>query len=1048
VKFPLCISFLRTTLFLSMLCFPPSRYQLSAQMGNSSGSDASAQSPDRPTAASESQIDIPGPLRSFLRMAGISQKASPEETLPLVARNIVMRGYRSGRPTEFLVLLTRYVHLARELAVLAGPSGIIHVTNCADVQPLLSVLGYRLPQDCGQSSATLVAADAERAFLTIDSGFPLPALEETLQGRGSFTYSFSGSRVPVLFSEKSWTLANHEKGRDTSNLIDALLSKHELAQLYWALYCIDPETRSGLERDLGLTQLLPFASMLELYGSQISIRSGRVIVPGGDSAESSWKDLVGANPQAPKEFIPQLLKKDKGWLAAYFDALSRTSQAEQEQLTKPARLKRFYNAFRSAATSEDVASRFVFRPAPSLLLLVTQIQWEPNGEPHIPGNLEVWKEFIRQRSGFKIIDEWRKRAAGWQHGDQLLEAMFAFSRMETDVGPLQAYLLLSELDSVRPTNKPLSPQTVRQMANNFPEFSKQYLVFLEFANLSDASISRFLSIAQDLSKIPSHTLRGNAMGIFQANVGIWQIVARQGQVGNAKLNDSWQRVIEPFAKISSSAQLFDAGRSSLQALAQAVANKPSISQDELIGWLAGPQQRDPEGQRMHQEVANKIRAVMDAQRLVSLDTLLSLGDGLQEIAIGTRSGARDRLLALAGELREFEMPRPIFSNSERAQWASGTYNNRHTEMQMRTDLTRLLTLPHSASQLQEARGELASFLRDMLVGLNYAYYEPPGAQILHHNPLFTRSHDFTGDTVIGIAHVWQAPQVFGEGSPAGGGAHLIGSLADLPYVLGEVEQDFIAPANVQALIWTQLVPGLLTDATVPRWWGISRKELHGAALYQQAGEELLIRAASGEGGEELRSQVMNILSDRMVPKKAAWLEQALQKQTGSTVISRVTPAETFYLASQFQRRFPGAIESSGSAAKELASLERENPEDLNWERLARDFGIPHPILAQSYARDLLNVKPFPALGGYCGRLMAESWDSNNLYWARLADEMGYSPVMLNRLVPELTHRMIEKIFATELEDWPAILRAMQETGEEFRQGKIASLAGGEAASRP
>ena len=1047
MKFPLCISFLRIALFLSMLGFPLSHYQLSAQIGNSSQSGALARSPDRPTAAWESQIDIPGPLRSFLRMAGVSQKVSPEETLPLLARNVVMYGYRSGRPTEFLVLLTRYLHQARELVALAGPNGVIHVANCADVQPLLGVLGYRLPPDCGQSSATLVATDAERAFLTIDSGFPLPALEETLQGRGPFTYSFSRSPVPVLFGEKSWTFANHEKGHDTSNLLDALLRKYELAQLYWALYCIDPETRSSLERDLGLTQLLPLAPILELYGSQISIRSGRVLVPGGASAESSWKDLVGANPQAPKEFIPQLLKKDKGWLAAYFDALSRTSQAEQEQLTKPTRLKHFYNAFRSAGSSEDNASRFVFRPAPSLLLLVTQIQWEPNGEPHIPGNLDVWKEIIRQ-SGSKRIGEWRKRATGWQHGDQLLEAMFAFSRTETDVGPLQAYLLLSELDSVRPKDKRVSPQTVRLMVNNFPEFSKQYLVFLEFPSLSDASIWRFLSVAQDLSKIPNRTLRGNTMGIFQANVGIWQIVARQGQVTNAKLNDSLQRVIEPFAKISSSTQLFDAGRSSLQALAQAVTNKPSISQDELIGWLAGPQQRDPEGQKLHQEVANKIRAVMDAQRLVSLDTLLSLGEGLQEIASGTRSGAQDRLLTLAGELREFEMPRPIFSNSERAQWASGTYNNRHTELQMRTDLTRLLTQPHSISQLREARGELASFLRDTLVGLNYAYYEPPGAQVLHNNPLFARSHDFTGDTVIGVEHLWQAPRVFGEGSPAGGGAHLVGSLADLPYVLGEVEQDFIAPANVQALIWAQLVPGLLTDATVPRWWGISRAELHGAALYQQAGEELLIRAANGDGGEELRSQVMNILSDRMTRKKTAWLEQALQTQPGSAVVSRMTPSETFYLAAQFQRRFPGAIESSGSAAKELASLERENPQDLSWERLARDFGIPHPVLAQSYARDLPNVKPFPALGGYCSRLMAESWDSNNLYWARLADEMGYSPVLLNRLVPELTHRMIEKVFATELEDWPAILRAMQETGDEFRQGKIASLASGEAASRP
>jgi hypothetical protein len=36
--------------------------------------------------------------------------------------------------------------------------------------------------------------------------------------------------------------------------------------------------------------------------------------------------------------------------------------------------------------------------------------------------------------------------------------------------------------------------------------------------------------------------------------------------------------------------------------------------------------------------------------------------------------------------------------------------------------------------------------------------------------------------------------------------------------------------------------------------------------------------------------------------------------------------------------------------------------------------------------------------------------------------------------------MVEKIFATDFEDWPAMLRAMRETGEEFRQGKIAAVA--------
>jgi hypothetical protein len=109
---------------------------------------------------------------------------------------------------------------------------------------------------------------------------------------------------------------------------------------------------------------------------------------------------------------------------------------------------------------------------------------------------------------------------------------------------------------------------------------------------------------------------------------------------------------------------------------------------------------------------------------------------------------------------------------------------------------------------------------------------------------------------------------------------------------------------------------------------------------------------------------------------------------------------------------------------------------VNWERLSRDFGIPHPTLARTYSRELLNVKPFPFYGGYSSRLFGERWESGNLYWARLADEMGYSPVMLNRLVPELTRHMVAKIFATDLEDWPSVLRAMQQTGEDFRRGKI------------
>jgi hypothetical protein len=985
-------------------------------------------------------VDIPGPLRSFLRMAGISQKVSPEEVIPMLARNVFVLGYEGpgskGHPSEFLILLTRYVQQARELAALAGPNGVLHVSTCDEAKPLLKILGYRTRPDCGQRSTYLETADAQRAFLTIDSGFPLPDLEKSLQEGVAFTYPFSTSRVPAPPVEIDWT----KKGKNV-DVLDMLLGDPELARFYWALARMDAETVSALRQSHVLKRMLPQAAVLYFYGTHICVRSGRVIVPGGSAAAPTWKDLVGATPDSPGEFIPKLVAKDSGWLAAYFDDLSSVPLSQQSHFAEPARLRRLYEAFRGKDSSDAGAG--VFRHDSGLRLLVTRLRWEPNGDPYIPGNLDVWKKVFRQKTDSRIMRDWGRRAAHWDHPNQLLEGLFAISRIPTDTGPLQSYLMLSELDGRRSPEHRLSNQTVASLAGKFSDFSDQYLVFSEFPDLNDASIATFLHVVNSLNSIPKNALRGNALGTFQASVGLWQILARQGEIPAATLNSSWQQVVRPFDKVSSPTQLFDAGRTALQGLLVAATGKPDASQDKIINLLAGPHQSAPEAQRMHELIANRIRSILDEQRLVSLDTLLALGDGLREGPQGNVS--RDTLLPLAGELREFEMPQPIFRNSEREQWAAGIYNNRHTELQMRTNLAKIIKSPGSPEQLADARGQLAPFLRDTLVGLNYAYYEPPGAQILHHNPLFVRSHDFAGDTVVGLERLWQAPQLFGAGSPAGGGAHLVGSLADLPYVLASAEEDFIAPQNVQALIWRELVPGLLTNAVIPRWWNVSQNELHAVSLYQRCGEELLAASARND---DLRNKVMNILSDRMIPQRSERVGQALRSGQLPEVLSQLMPADTFYLAAEYQRRFPQEPNSFGPAGDELATLRQRAPDDVNWERLSRDFGVPHRVLTHSYARELLNLPPFPVFMGYANRLFAETWDSNNLYWARVADEKSYSPVMLNRLVPELTRRMVEKIFATDFEDWPALLRAARETGEEFRQGKIVALSRNDGSPQP
>ena len=79
-------------------------------------------------------IVIPGPLPSFLRMAGMSQEISPEEVVPLLARNVALYGFQDAKQTEFLVLLNRYVHLAREIQSLADRDGTIRVAGCDDAR--------------------------------------------------------------------------------------------------------------------------------------------------------------------------------------------------------------------------------------------------------------------------------------------------------------------------------------------------------------------------------------------------------------------------------------------------------------------------------------------------------------------------------------------------------------------------------------------------------------------------------------------------------------------------------------------------------------------------------------------------------------------------------------------------------------------------------------------------------------------------------------------------------------------------------------------------
>ena len=236
-----------------------------------------------------------------------------------------------------------------------------------------------------------------------------------------------------------------------------------------------------------------------------------VLTPLGIKLPLAWKRGYHRHfrPVGNAALTRPVVDTDNGWLAVYFDTLSRVNATQQAYLTTSPRLHRLYEAFREP-DPKAFPARAVFRKAPALLMLFTRLQWDTDGQPRIPGNLEVWKQVLAEKSEPKIVKDWGRRARGFKRPEQLLEAMAAMSRIDTDLGPLQLYLMLNEVDSRRPWEKRLAPDTVLVLATKFSQLSNWYLVFSEFPDLDDTSIKSFVKVA-DAVAFPDEDLNREAL---------------------------------------------------------------------------------------------------------------------------------------------------------------------------------------------------------------------------------------------------------------------------------------------------------------------------------------------------------------------------------------------------------------------------------------------------------------------------------------------------------------------------------------------------------
>ncbi len=962
-----------------------------------------------------STIIIPGPLSSFARMAALAPDLAPEELLPALARNVVTNGYEASgnevlQQTEYLRLVVRYISQARELQALAGKNQKIVIPTCDSEETgnLLKILGYRMRGSCG-GDIVLETVNATRAFLTVDSAFPITQLEQDLRANHRFEFAYAPTPVPVLYNSAYWLAA---LGRNAqSDFLDAFLSDPSLCRLYLGLSHLDHATAEALRAQAAPEKLKVYAHVLDFFGSMFQIRNGAAVVPGSSKA---WASMVGVSPDKPGAFFVKLIANDDGWMASYFDALSRIQGPAAAYLTQPERMRRFYDALRGKITSPGPA-RPVFRSSTELMLLTTSLRLDANGQPHIPGDLEVWRNLFIHHPHGKYDGRLTRSAATWRGSDDLVEALFALSRKSVENEPLKIFLTLNDVDRGR--LKPISPPLAARLVNAYRTYGAQYLLFADAPTLSESSIQHYLDACSDMASLRDNLLKADSIGTLQSLVELWRILALQNSIAPGIQDASFAKLVAPFTHLRQETEVFNAGRSGVDALLKAANVRAEEGQQQALVELLVGKLRNSDGAVPFSPAENLLH-VFDSQLLIPLDTLFTAEDRL---AKGTSDPAAFKVInEQLGRLEETQSLRGSLSSEEKNSFAIGYWSERHIEQERKLNLDRL----SKGSERKDPREVLAPFLRDSLVGILYSYYAPNGAQLLLTNPMFVRSHDFIGPE--NAPAEWRATEVAGSGWPESAGGRLMGSLISLPYAIAEAEQNFLTPKREQALIWADLVPQMIVNVTVNRWRNIRPEQLRWVSLHLQRGRTLLAAAALDPS---IEAAVLDSYGRLATPAKVEWIQDQLHAGKFAAAVDATPPLVLYAMAAD-----PALKNVSPDLVSlQIATMEAQSDPGLTPEAIARCFGTPKPTLTHSFQPGLLYLRTFPALMGYSSRILAETWESNNLYYAELADETAVPVNQLDVYVPEWNRSTIENIFATHLEDWPALLRSLHTVADNVRQ---------------
>jgi hypothetical protein len=232
--------------------------------------------------------------------------------------------------TEYLKLIKQYLSQARELRQFAGDNETLDVPTCEseETAQLLKTLGYRLQNECG-SNVVLETVNPSRAFLSIDSAFPLTNLEDAYRRDVAFHQPYGVTKVPVLFGPGYW-----REVQDSEPVAILLTSFCRIPPWLgctrrYRRYIGRQRLRCGIQRQSkpsGTTRRssTSLAEVLRFKTVRQSRQEGPLRAPSG----GNWREylLIGV----PRSSKPSCNRTTAGWRRTSMH--SRVSQAQRQPI--------------------------------------------------------------------------------------------------------------------------------------------------------------------------------------------------------------------------------------------------------------------------------------------------------------------------------------------------------------------------------------------------------------------------------------------------------------------------------------------------------------------------------------------------------------------------------------------------------------------------------------------------------------------------------------------------------------------------------------------